>query len=206
MNPVQKRTGSASASSHDSQDVTPPSRVAAQLDKSTLLPAPADPTTTVRRWLAPASSRPSSVGLVSSVVGSVVGRNFASANRALCGTRSVTARCAPAFPAVPKMAETEATGWRSRHPRSQCSGPGRGHDSVPGTQGQPIGWRPPPRGLRGSFTPQASSSLPPGSGAALETSFSQHNPRLSKLRPRAVRCHQGHRRRGASPVRPASPR
>ena len=96
MNPVQKRTGSASASSHESQDVTPPCRVAAQLDKSTLLPAPADPTTTVRRWLAPASSRPSSVGLVSSVVGSVVGRNFASANRASCGTRSVTARCAPA--------------------------------------------------------------------------------------------------------------
>ena len=153
MNPAQKRTGSASASSHESQDVTPPGRVAAQLDKSTLLPAPADPTTTVRRWLAPASSCPSSVGLVSSVVGSVVGRNFASANRALCGTRSVTARCAPAFPAVPKMAETEATGCRSRHPRSQCSGPGRGYDSVPGTQGQPIGWRPPPRGLRGSFTP-----------------------------------------------------
>src|SRR5438034_7253636 len=109
MNPAQKRTGSASASSHESQDVTPPSRVAAQLDNSTLLPAPADPTTTVRRWLAPASSRPSSVGLVSSVVGSVVGRNFASANRALCGTRSVTARCAPASPAVPIMAEAEAT-------------------------------------------------------------------------------------------------
>jgi hypothetical protein len=125
MNPVQKRTGSTSASSHESQDVTPPSRVAVQLDKSTLLPAPADPTTTVRRWLAPASSRPSSVGLVSSVVGSVVGRNFDSANRALCGTRSVTARRAPASPTVP----------------------------IPGTQGQPIGWRPPPRGLRGSFTP-----------------------------------------------------
>jgi hypothetical protein len=185
MNPAQKRTGSASASSHESQDVTPPSRVAAQLDNSTLLPAPADPTTTVRRWLAPASSRPSSVGLVSSVVGSVVGRNFASANRALCGTRSVTVRCAPASPAVSIMAETEATGCRSRHPRSQGSGPGRGHDSIPGTQGQParrqpIGWLP-PRGLPGSFTPQASSSLPPGSGAALEISFSQYSPRLSKL-------------------------
>src|SRR5690348_2385232 len=137
MNPVQKRTGSESASSHESQDVTPPCRVAAQLDKSTLLPAPADPTTTVRRWLAPASSCPSSVGLVSSVVGSVVGRNFAIANRASCGTRSVTVAAL-------------------RHPR----------------------------GLRSSFTPQASNSLPPGSGAALEISSSQHSPRLSKLRSR----------------------
>jgi hypothetical protein len=92
-------------------------------------------------------------------VGSVVGRNFASANRAFCGTRSVTARCALASPAV--------RSWPKR---------------------KPIGWRPPPRGLRGSFTPQASSSLPPGSGAALETSFSQHSPRLSKLRSRAVHC------------------
>src|SRR2546430_14778644 len=100
MNPAQKRTGSASASSHESQDVTPPSRVAAQLDNSTLLPAPADPTTTVRRWLAPASSRPSSAGLVSSVVGSLVGRHFPSAQRAAGGTRAVTARRAPPPPAV----------------------------------------------------------------------------------------------------------
>ena len=34
MNPVQKRTGSASASSHDSHDVAPRSRAAAQLDNS----------------------------------------------------------------------------------------------------------------------------------------------------------------------------
>jgi hypothetical protein len=45
MNPAQKRTGSASASSQDSHDVTPVSRAADQLDKSTLLPAPAEPTT-----------------------------------------------------------------------------------------------------------------------------------------------------------------
>ena len=111
MNPVQNRTGSASASSHESQDVAPRSRVAAQLDKSTLLPAPADPTTTVRRWLAPASSRPSNVGLVSSVVGSVVGRNFVSANRAVRGVpRSAVDRGAPPFPAVPSMADAETTG------------------------------------------------------------------------------------------------
>src|SRR4029077_1507995 len=45
MKPVQKRTGSASASSHDNQAVVSAGRVAAQLDSSTLLPAPADPTT-----------------------------------------------------------------------------------------------------------------------------------------------------------------
>lgn len=111
MNPVQKRTGSASASSHESQDVAPRSRVAAQLDKSTLLPAPADPTTTVRRWLAPASSRPSNAGLVSNVVGSVVGRNFVSANRAVCGApRSVGARGARPSPAVLSTADAETTG------------------------------------------------------------------------------------------------
>ena len=110
MNAAQKRTGSASASSHESQDVTPPSRVAAQFDNSTLLPAPADPTTTVRCWLAPASSRPSSVGLVSSVVGSVVGRNFASANRALRGMpRSAVERSPMASPAVPSIADAPAS-------------------------------------------------------------------------------------------------
>ena len=81
INPVQKRTGSASASSHDSQDVTPGGLAAAQLDSSTLLPAPADPTTTVRRLAAPAVSRSCSTDLVTSVEGSVVGRNFVSANR-----------------------------------------------------------------------------------------------------------------------------
>jgi hypothetical protein len=111
MNPAQKRTGSASASSHESQDVTPPFRVAAQLDNSTLLPVPADPTITVRRWLAPASSRPRSAGLVSNVAGSVVGRNFDSANRAVCGApRSVVERCVTPFPAVPPTADAETTG------------------------------------------------------------------------------------------------
>src|SRR5207302_1056672 len=100
MKPAQNRTGSASASSHDSQDVSPAGRVAAQLDKSTLLPAPADPTTTVSRWPAPAVSRPCSTDLLSSVVGSVVGRNFACANGTLCGApRPVTERSATTPPA-----------------------------------------------------------------------------------------------------------
>jgi hypothetical protein len=81
MKPVQKRTGSASASSQDSQEVIPRGRVAAQLDSSTLLPAPADPTTTVSRWPIPALSRSCSTDLVTSVAGSGAGRNFASANR-----------------------------------------------------------------------------------------------------------------------------
>jgi hypothetical protein len=81
MNPVQKRTGLASALSHDSQEVTPGGRVAVQLDSSTLLPAPADPTTMVSRWPAPAVSWSRSTDLVTSVAGSVAGRNFASANR-----------------------------------------------------------------------------------------------------------------------------
>jgi len=71
-----------SASSHDSQEVVPGGRAAAQLDRSTLLPAPAGPTTTVRRWPAPADSRSSSTDLVTSVVGRVVGRNFIRAKRA----------------------------------------------------------------------------------------------------------------------------
>ena len=82
MKPTQKRTGSASAFSHDSQEVRPGGLVAAQLDSSTLLPAPADPTTTVSRLPAPAVSRSCRSGLVTSVPGSVVGRNFASAKRA----------------------------------------------------------------------------------------------------------------------------
>ena len=82
MNPVQNRTGLASALSQDSQDVRPGVLPAAQLDRSTLLPAPADPTTTVSRCPAPVVSRSCSTGLMTSVAGSVVGRNFASANRA----------------------------------------------------------------------------------------------------------------------------
>src|SRR5499427_4986307 len=81
MKAVQKRTGSASALSQDSQEVTPGGRAAAQLDSSTLLPAPADPTTTVRRWLAPAVSWSCNTGLVTSVAGNVVGRNLVRANR-----------------------------------------------------------------------------------------------------------------------------
>jgi hypothetical protein len=81
MKPAQNRTGSASALSHDNQEVTPGGRAAAQLDSSTLLPAPAGPTTTVRRWPAPAVSRSCSPDLATSKDGSAAGRNFASANR-----------------------------------------------------------------------------------------------------------------------------
>jgi hypothetical protein len=49
MKAAQNRTGFASAASHDSHDVTPGGRPAAQLERSTLLPEPADPTTTVSR-------------------------------------------------------------------------------------------------------------------------------------------------------------
>jgi hypothetical protein len=83
MKPAQKRVGSASASSQDSHDVTAGPRAAAQLDRSALLPAPADPTTTVSRSSAPAVSRSSSAGRAISVAGRVIGRNFAAANRAL---------------------------------------------------------------------------------------------------------------------------
>jgi hypothetical protein len=111
MNPAQKRTGSASASSQDNHEVTPASRVAAQLDSSTLLPAPADPTTTVSRLPAPSVSRSSSAGLATSVVGKVVGRNFASANRTLRGaSRPAVERCATTSPAIPPAASAEAIG------------------------------------------------------------------------------------------------
>jgi hypothetical protein len=82
MKAAQNRTGLTSAASHDSQDVTPGARAAAQLDSSTLLPTPADPTTTVSRRPAPAPSRSPSADLVTKVVGNVAGRNLASANRA----------------------------------------------------------------------------------------------------------------------------
>ena len=81
MNPAQNRTGSASARSHDNQDVMPGGRAAAQSASSTVLPAPADPTTTVSRRPDPAASRSCSTDLVISVAGNAGGRNFASANR-----------------------------------------------------------------------------------------------------------------------------
>jgi hypothetical protein len=49
MNPAQNRAGSASALSQDNQDVAPAGRAAAQSASSTLLPAPAEPTTIVSR-------------------------------------------------------------------------------------------------------------------------------------------------------------
>ena len=167
MKAVQNRTGSASASSHDNQDVTPPSRVAAQLDSSTLLPAPADPTTTVSRRPAPASSRACSAGLARSVAGSVVGRNFASANRASCGEpRPAAGRRALPFPAVPRMSGAEAA--EVTIPACPVSGPCPGSPcpglrslrvcSPPRTAGKPAGCRPPPAGLRRSLTHLASSS------------------------------------------------
>src|SRR6516225_10984219 len=96
MNPAQNRTGSASALSQDSHDVTPGDLASAQVDSSTLLPAPADPATTVSRWPAPAVSRSINAGLVTRVVGSVVGRNFARANRRL----HAAPRSAVALPSV----------------------------------------------------------------------------------------------------------
>src|SRR6185295_9663821 len=75
--------GSVSARSQDSQEVTPGGRAAAQSASSTLLPAPADPTTTVSRWPDPATSRSCSTSLEMSVSGSAGGRNFVSANRVL---------------------------------------------------------------------------------------------------------------------------
>src|SRR4029077_6153965 len=80
MNAVQNRTASASALSHDNQDVMPGGRAAAQSASSTLLPAPADPPTVVSPWPAPAVSRPCSADLETSVAGSGGGRNFVAAN------------------------------------------------------------------------------------------------------------------------------
>ena len=82
MKPLQKRTGLTSALSQDSQEVAPGGLAAAQFDSSTLLPVPADPTTTVRRWPAPAVSRSCSTDLATRVGGSVVGRNLLKVNRA----------------------------------------------------------------------------------------------------------------------------
>src|SRR5258708_1395237 len=62
MKPVQNRTGSRSAGSQDSHDVAPGGRALAQLDNTTLLPAPADPTTTCTRLPPPAVSRSRSAG------------------------------------------------------------------------------------------------------------------------------------------------
>jgi hypothetical protein len=67
MNPAQNRLGSASALSQDSHQVTQGDLAAAQFESSTLLPAPADPATTVSRWPAPAVSRSISAGLVTKV-------------------------------------------------------------------------------------------------------------------------------------------
>src|SRR5580700_5035664 len=111
MNPLQNRTGLASAPSHESQEVTPGGRVAVQLDSSTLLPAPADPTTTVRRWPAPAVSWSCRTGLVTRVVGSVADRNFASANRAVRETlRSAAAFSVTTRPQGGSLLQVAVTG------------------------------------------------------------------------------------------------
>ena len=115
MKPVQNRTGSASARSQDSQDVTSDALACAQLDSSTLLPAPADPTTTVRRLPAPAVSWSCRAGLATKVSGSVVRRNFASANRASLRACSLalagTAKCAWGwFPALNTDAPAATSG------------------------------------------------------------------------------------------------
>src|ERR1700760_1777696 len=80
MKAAQNRAASASALSHDNQDVRPGGRPAAQSASSTLLPAPAEPTTAVRCWLIPVVSASCRAGLVRSVSGSVGGRNFVAAN------------------------------------------------------------------------------------------------------------------------------
>src|SRR5215472_9635384 len=112
MNPAQNRTGSASALSQDSHDVTPGDLASAQFDSNTLLPAPADPATTVSRWPAPAVSRSINAGLVTRVVGSIVGRNFASANRRL----HAAPRSAVALPSMPVPLPLPGDGLR-RNPQ-----------------------------------------------------------------------------------------
>jgi len=114
--PLQKRAGSASALPHDSQAVAPGGRAAAQLDRSTLLPAPADPTTTVSRLLAPAVSRSCSSDRVTSVAGRAGGRNFVSANRA--------PRKAPCSAVTPSA--TPATSAAFAHPKRRHKSNGHG--------------------------------------------------------------------------------
>src|ERR1039458_4077357 len=149
MKPVQKRTGSASASSQESHDVTPASRVAAQLDNSTLLPAPAEPTTTVRLLPAPAASRSCSADLVRSVVGSVVGRNFICANRALCppppAVVELCANTSSAVPPSPRRANLQECAWheatRSARPSPQSADkPGLDRLGSPGPSVRPGKW------------------------------------------------------------------
>src|SRR5690242_2501667 len=79
-NPAQNRRESASDSSHESQEVRLGSLRCAQLDNRTLLPAPAEPTTTVNRSEDPADTRSHSDERGTNVDGRVVGRNLASAN------------------------------------------------------------------------------------------------------------------------------
>ena len=115
MNPAQNRTGSASAASHDSQNVSPAGRAAAQADSNTLLPAPADPATRVSRWPAPAVSRSCRADLVTSVLGSGTGRNFATANRAPSEVlRSIVAACAAGRPPGSFPAPTKAPSAATR--------------------------------------------------------------------------------------------
>ncbi len=70
---AQNRTGSASDLSHDNQYVAQAGRAAAQSASRTLFPAPADPTTTVSRRLAPAVSRSCKAGRGTSMAGSLGG-------------------------------------------------------------------------------------------------------------------------------------
>ena len=79
--------------------VLPVNALVARMRKA---PAPADPTTTVSRWPAPAVSRSCSTDRVTSVAGSVVGRNFVSGIRGLGkATRPAVATLATARPRVP---------------------------------------------------------------------------------------------------------
>ena len=120
MEPAQKRTGSASAPSQDSQDVTSGALTSDQLDSSTLLPAPADPTTTVRRLPAPSVSRSCGADLVTRVPGSVIGRNFVGANRASQGHRAPSSWSVPRH--VPWVAPRSQSGRIGRYMRCRPQG------------------------------------------------------------------------------------
>src|SRR5262249_24870817 len=137
MNPFQNRTGSASARSPDSQNVSPGGRAAAQSASSTLLPAPADPTTTVRRCSAPVASRRCSAGLLTSVGGKVRRRTFGTPKRAPGGApRPVGELCATA------LSQALANGGRAtpdslRHVPRRCDAPPGSPRCRPGTSPWP---------------------------------------------------------------------
>src|SRR6516225_10149663 len=172
MNPAQNRTGSASALSQDSHDVTPGDLASAQFDSSTLFPAPADDATTVSRRPAPAVSRSINAGLATKVAGSVVGRNFARANRRLHDAP----RSAVALPSTARPPCCPLKRW----PTSQSSAGSRPNVI-------PISWvsegRSPLAPLAGDQNQDADQRPDASSCGAAPTQISRHRlmtqPRLS---------------------------